>query len=695
MTTVKSPYNFVPAPIEDQVFKPDWAKDVSHDIPFEDGESGEIEIEITAETPIFIRNGYKKPKEGERPTEEFSHYLDKNGNPQYFIPATSLKGMVRNVLEIMSFSRLNKALINDHRYAFRDLSKSTNQYMSRYKRYKIQGGWLKEKDDGNWVIEKCEELAHIDHRDLKEHLGIPFRDEFLNRQPKNKDAKYKYENDEVKKAGLTHSFTTSEITLFGDVKLTIAYFSKGGRKGTLVFTGQPGPRKEDLRDLPKDKKFKSSGKIREFVFFDSDTPKILEVSKTQQKDFKFIYGHDDPGNISKDWKYWRERLKVGQKVPVFFAENEKGELEHFGLSYMYKLPFKYRISELTPINNSFKDKDLAETLFGYTSKNEALKGRLFFGHALAKSETVKVLPKVEAVLGGPKASYFPFYLGQFKDKGGYFTYDDSNATLRGFKRYPVQSKVVKTSAGDNPKVVSHFRPLDKGAKFKMRIRFHNLKSVEIGAILSALTFHGYSDTFYHGLGAAKPFGYGKIKIKIIESNYLKKSNEEYMLDFENLMTSKNSNWLSSPQIKELFAMAKGEVNEEYLVYPSIKEFITIKQENERLDRFTEFFEEVDPVKILKPFAVRLKPQNPLQLEGFDNYQDLSKYLNEEISIFEEFTEENKFLIHEKIVQIIESKHKESLKKLKKSSHWTGNISKWLGEDLKTTLQNKFGLGLEE
>jgi hypothetical protein len=40
--SIKSPYNFVPAPTEDQVFKPEWADQVSHDIPFSDGESGEI-----------------------------------------------------------------------------------------------------------------------------------------------------------------------------------------------------------------------------------------------------------------------------------------------------------------------------------------------------------------------------------------------------------------------------------------------------------------------------------------------------------------------------------------------------------------------------------------------------------------------------------------------------------------------------
>ena len=190
------------------------------------------------------------------------------------------------------------------------------------------------------------------------------------------------------------------------------------------------------------------------------------------------------------------------------------------------------------------------------------------------------------------------------------------------------------------------------------------------------------------MGAAKPFGYGKVKIEINGSKYLKRSPEEYMLDFENLMEKNYPNWLTSSQIKELFAMAKGEVNEEYLSYPVIKDFISIKQENERLDPFTEFFENVDPSKILKPFSVRLKPQNSLQLEGFDNYQDLSKYLNEEISIFGEFTDKNNDLVFEKIVQIIEAKHKDSIKKLRKDSHWEGNITSWLGNESRDKLKEK-------
>src|SRR5680860_845721 len=93
--TVKSVYNFVPAPKEDEVFKPDWAEQVSHDIPFSDGESGEIELKITAESPIFIRNGHSKEDK-----ETFEEYLK---NPQL----TPIKEEQERIDRYLSFSNYN------------------------------------------------------------------------------------------------------------------------------------------------------------------------------------------------------------------------------------------------------------------------------------------------------------------------------------------------------------------------------------------------------------------------------------------------------------------------------------------------------------------------------------------------------------------------------------------------------------
>ena len=55
MTTIKAPYNFVP--FNKTTVTPHWANEISHDLPFQDGLSGEIEITLTAESPIFVKDG--------------------------------------------------------------------------------------------------------------------------------------------------------------------------------------------------------------------------------------------------------------------------------------------------------------------------------------------------------------------------------------------------------------------------------------------------------------------------------------------------------------------------------------------------------------------------------------------------------------------------------------------------------------
>ena len=44
MTYIKSPFNFVP--VSKNVYFPDWAEQISHDVPFSDGISGVIHLKI-------------------------------------------------------------------------------------------------------------------------------------------------------------------------------------------------------------------------------------------------------------------------------------------------------------------------------------------------------------------------------------------------------------------------------------------------------------------------------------------------------------------------------------------------------------------------------------------------------------------------------------------------------------------------
>src|SRR5690606_23417021 len=114
---------------------------------------------------------------------------------------------------------------------------------------------------------------------------------------------------------------------------------------------------------------------------------------------------------------------------------------------------------------------------------------------------------------------------------------------------------------DNSNIQSTFNPLGTGTVFVSKIRFHNLKKVEIGALLSAISFHGYSDTFSHSLGAAKPLGYGKIKVEIKEMKFLSEKLEYYLELYEDQMERHKSNWFKSDRMLQFLTMAKSEVSE--------------------------------------------------------------------------------------------------------------------------------------
>ena len=99
--TIKAPFNFVK--VSEKVYFPDWEKQISQDVPFSDGESGTIGLKIIAHTPVFVRNGHiaLDKKDCNNKDNSFSNF-----DGRYFIPGTSLKGSIRNVLEIISFGKM-------------------------------------------------------------------------------------------------------------------------------------------------------------------------------------------------------------------------------------------------------------------------------------------------------------------------------------------------------------------------------------------------------------------------------------------------------------------------------------------------------------------------------------------------------------------------------------------------------------
>ena len=204
---ITAPYNFVP--LNKKVVYPHWAKLISHDVPFENSFSGTIELQITAKTHIFVKDGMSA-KEAESYKKDNIPYLPNKLEDKYFIPGTSIKGMLANVIEIISFGEL-KNRVDDKRYAFRDLTRN-GVYLNQFKAKKILCGWLKRVDD-HFEIENCGEPGRISHAEIDKKFNTSFVKDFgFNFSGKDgyqKSAMFKYSKIDENQIIKYHGFRKS------------------------------------------------------------------------------------------------------------------------------------------------------------------------------------------------------------------------------------------------------------------------------------------------------------------------------------------------------------------------------------------------------------------------------------------------------------------------------------------------------
>lgn len=626
MTTIKAPFNFVP--LSEKVYFPDWAADISHDIPFENQLSGQLELEIKVQTPLFVRNGHTKEEAEQAKTicEELMAEAGKNrelffnllkerlqskSNEYFlfsrvcgksFIPATSIKGAIRNVLEIMSFGKIH--LDENAMFAQREWDDGERGDKTLYTLKKEQNnlrcGWLRLVGDKYQLLD-CGKPYRIGHNRIDEYAGEKI---FANNFSKNsgvdlnkevvlngkkfdpKTAIYKYELLKNRNINLEDIYFEEDADFSNNYgRKAVKVKTNGPIKGSIVFTGQPDKWKWKR---PKELDSKA-GKFYEFVF-EEVQGKVVEISQENFNHFKFIY--------DQQWDYLKTRLSTPKGIPVFFRMRGE-QIKDWGIAYLYKLPYTdspYSLLKKGKYNAHVNtDPDLAECIFGYINKDRSLKGRVQFSNAYYENNEVGLKNNTLLTLGSPKASYYPIYIQQEGANGkvnNYKTYNDG--MISGWKRYPVR-KQAKAIALDNATIDSVLFPADEGDIFKGKMRFYNLKEIELGALLSALTFHNSSGC-YHQLGQGKPYGYGKVTISCrFDDPNLEKRKVELMSKFEKEISSKlKISWHNAPQIQELFTMAHHEVSADEVLFDymhmdtngNLNEFSKAKREKEFLDLYT-------------------------------------------------------------------------------------------------------------
>ena len=576
---MQSPFRFIP--IAPYVYQPEWTKQVSHDHPFKDGFNGEFQLTISAQSPICV--GGKQIPASESAPGRVCFYKTPTG--EYAIPGTSIKGMLRNVLKIASFGRMEQ--LEDQRLGVRDISKS-----------KTFAGWLT-FDNGQWQVTSCD-YARVHQTEIIRHFNI--NDEFWKSKLQSAQSRYN------KLGGLQNvQFSQPHANKQGGKEAE--KLGSGECSGILVVTGQPGADSDYTR---------RGGKKKEFVFYNYQSSNAEKVPMETMAAFMQV--HED----SSEWKYWKPRVaQLGQQglgVPVFFHKSPQGEISSMGLAYMYKLA--YRNSLHGALNNSSRDHldqskiDLAELIFGRIDSsadrsrvddrdNSSLRGRIGCSSALLQ-ELLQTSIQQPTVLSSPKPTFYPAYIEQPNPEKAYKTLMDSDARLAGWKRYPVKHShdipELDAKVKANKKVQVELETLPAGANFSGKIRFHNLRLIELGALLWVIDFDR-NDNYRHNIGAGKPFGFGQILLEArdfeLQANWPHEEPDEVLLEaareaFKQRMqslwselnadTDSRSDWLKSPQIANLLAMCEPETfSPADLEYPGApKNFVKLKQDQAHL-----------------------------------------------------------------------------------------------------------------
>lgn len=553
---LRAPYNFIP--LAGSVFFPKWAKDISFEMPFEDGLCGVIDVTLTAQSPIFVRNGLSKIKvtddvrrhPGKNEYNRFNHIVDAEGKTRYFIPGSSVKGMLRSTVEIISNGKFSQ--VENQSFGKRDWN--DRAYMDSMK--EALCGWMYLDEQGRWVIENHGKAHKVNVsliKDIVPGLESHIKDGNALKDDAKKIAFAKYRlllskiygdyfNEKMlKDIDFYDSVLTSHLAVRYALRKineidTVVSVSKvdnyNDADGIVVLTGQQNPYS------PYDKrgnKRRNPGKHHEFIFPCRPVGDPHIVSGKVVEAFRTIHANSD------DWtKLWADQLLVRkQRIPVFFCLDENGNVTSIGLASMYKFPYAKSVWDAIPEDHKNNDPDLAECMFGYSHEVNgeltALKGRVQVGHFFAADDSSS--PEEEEphklILGTPHPSYYPLYVKDGKNW-------DEAVEVNGRKFYPIRSGGAIASLPDMNTVLDNDRnkltgsaiamcPLAAGTKFCGKIRFFNLKPFELGALVSALTLFN-SGECYHSIGMGKPLGYGKISVRATRIMAISNDNPEENYD---------------------------------------------------------------------------------------------------------------------------------------------------------------------
>lgn len=312
------------------------------------------------------------------------------------------------------------------------------------------------------------------------------------------------------------------------------------------------------------------------------------------------------GNVIKDFNdIFNNYEKLCDKLsnsksthlPIVFYKLENGEVVNVGRTPYFKVNHRKQIGDLLK-DNTISGIDYAGALFGFSMKNEnASNDEMISYKSRVRFSPIKILSDLDPnnnkvvenlILLTPQASAEGMYLKQNVKKKK-VTYEDEECELNGYKYYHVLDEVINASKKDNVKTTTKKRYIeyDKENKltFKGRIYFKNLNDDELGLLILSVDISKLKltqkykkliknknvDECYELIGGAKPYGYGKTKIRIEELMIEKKDN-----GFESLIVNSFDKKNNYEEYIDSFLANLSEKNQDFLT-KQFNEYIVSKQ----------------------------------------------------------------------------------------------------------------------
>ncbi len=534
----KAPYNFVRLP-EMIPWTPQDPPAMDRYHEHDERYTGHLTCTLTTASPLYVRCGVT-PAEAKAGSEakdrpDFFYTDPHTRNP--VIPGASLRGMLRTLVEIVSYSKV-QPVTDQARMTFRavarqkPLDKPYEEALGKYGK-KVKAGYVQQRGD-RWYIQPAhtprsvglpEKKAYLtvkDHQVREEDLPgfIPFN------HPDYQPQYHRVGFDAEIRHGKRGKYVWVANVAAPDV---------GGEcEAMLVGTGNMAETADDASKTPR--------KRYALVLPPNRKAQAIPIAEQAVEDYRASLT-----DFQTEPPFDKRTGCLVPDRPIFYVE-EQGEVIAFGHCPNFRIPAWLSGSDsqraATPLDfvpeqlHNPEQTDLVEALFGYVDEDAKERAVARAGRVAVTDATLLDDPDdvwltkqglIPKILATPKPTTFQHYLVQPASQESLLRHYGSptpdETVIRGHKLYwhkgdvnraaiEAEDAELRGRAQLPPDDTQHtvIQPVRSGVHFRFDLHFENVAAEELGALLWLLEI-AQDDDYRLKLGMAKPLGMGAIRVE--------------------------------------------------------------------------------------------------------------------------------------------------------------------------------------